>query len=129
METTLNIIKSKKPCEPGWNKLLKSLGKTKADDEPLSLEFILKSNGIEDAVWALRCFDYKDYCLFLADITITKNILSAFDADYDAYVYAYAYAYAAAANADDATAANAARSKKWEEIEQIFIKHFVQVEG
>jgi len=35
--TTLNEIKKHCPCEDGWKKLLKHLGKTKADDEPLPL--------------------------------------------------------------------------------------------
>ena len=35
--TTLNAIRKASPCEKGWLKLLKHLGKTKADDEPLDL--------------------------------------------------------------------------------------------
>jgi len=68
MKTTLNEIKKHNPCADGWPKLLKSLNKTKSDDKELDLMDILKSNGIKDAVWALRCFDYLDYCLFLADV-------------------------------------------------------------
>ena len=80
MKTTLNIIKSHHPCPDGWAKLLKSLGKTKADDEPVSLEYILNSNGIQDAVWALRCFDYKEYCLFLSDVA--ESVLPIFEDKY-----------------------------------------------
>jgi hypothetical protein len=54
--TTLNKIKSFNPCTDGWEKLLKSLGKTEADDEPLLMSTILKSNGLFDAVWCLRAF-------------------------------------------------------------------------
>ena len=54
METTLNAIRSKGPCSEGWKKLLTNLGKTAADDEPLSLITILYSNGIDDAIWCLR---------------------------------------------------------------------------
>ena len=68
MKFTLNIIKEKSPCASGWKTLLKSLNKTEADDEELDLMDVLKSNGIEDAVWCLHCFDYLDYCLFLADV-------------------------------------------------------------
>lgn len=73
MYTTLNEILFYCPkgrCtngESGFSKLLKNLNKTKPDNEPLHLMDILKSNGIEDAVWSLRCFNYLDYCLFLAD--------------------------------------------------------------
>ena len=52
--TTLNKIRDKHPCDKGWVKLLKSLGKKEADDEPLSLETILHSNGIADALWVTR---------------------------------------------------------------------------
>lgn len=53
--TTLAEIRAERPCEPGWEKLLKHLGKTQADDEPLPLLTILDSNGFSDAVWCLRC--------------------------------------------------------------------------
>ena len=52
--TTLNKIRSHGPCESGWVKLLKHLGKTKADDEPLALATVLESNGLDDALWCLR---------------------------------------------------------------------------
>ena len=54
MQTTLNKIKQHNPCTEGWAKLLSYLNKTEADDEPLELTTILESNGIEDALWALR---------------------------------------------------------------------------
>lgn len=44
--TTLNRIKAHSPCEAGWKKLLKYLGKTKADDVRLSFATIVKSNGL-----------------------------------------------------------------------------------
>lgn len=51
--TTLSEIRAAGPCEDGWQKLLKHLGKTKADDEPLPLLTILDSNGLDDALWCL----------------------------------------------------------------------------
>ena len=51
--TTLNHIRDASPCEDGWIKLLKHLGKTKADDEPLDLLTVLDSNGLDDALWVL----------------------------------------------------------------------------
>ena len=57
MKTTLNKIRDKKPCKKGWEKLLTHLKKTKADDEELSLLTVLKSNGVEDAIWCLRAVD------------------------------------------------------------------------
>lgn len=56
-QTTLNAIREHGPCADGWAKLLRHLGKTQADDEPLTLATILDSNGIEDALWCLRAAD------------------------------------------------------------------------
>ena len=57
MKTTLNKIRDHSPCRDGWEKLLKHLGKNKADDELLSLLTILDSNGLDDALWCLRAVD------------------------------------------------------------------------
>ena len=57
MKTTLNKIKAFEPCKDGWDKLLSSLNKTKADDEELSLLTILESNGLDFALWALQTVD------------------------------------------------------------------------
>ena len=181
MKTTLGKIWNFNPCgkdidSNGWGRLTKNLGTSNHNYE-VSLDQILKSNGIKDATWALRCFNYKDYCLFLADVaesvlhiyedknttssprnairairdyhagSITKTELftaaaDAADAAYaaaaaadaaDAADAAYA-AYAAAADAADAAADAAyaayaaadadAYAKKWQEIEELFIKHF-----
>ena len=58
--TTLNDIRACHPCADGWSKLLNTLGKTKADDEPLSLLTILDSNGLDDALWCARAFKGHD---------------------------------------------------------------------
>ena len=60
MKTTLNKIRDKSPCKKGWEKLLSHLGKTKADDEELSLLVLLESNGIDDAIWCIRAVDNSD---------------------------------------------------------------------
>ena len=57
MFTTLNKIREQGPCTDGWEKLLRSLGKTKADDEPLSLLTVLDSNGLNDTLWCFRAVD------------------------------------------------------------------------
>ena len=61
MKTTLNAIRARGPCADGWRKLLAYLGKTEADDEPLSLLTILESNGLDDALWALRAVQGYDH--------------------------------------------------------------------
>ncbi len=52
--TTLNRIREHRPCSEGWTKLLRHLGKTQPDDEPLAFSVILESNGLDDALWCLR---------------------------------------------------------------------------
>ena len=54
IHTTLKAIRQHGPCKEGWEKLLTTLGKTKADDEPLPFLTILESNGLSDALWCLR---------------------------------------------------------------------------
>ncbi len=54
MKTTLNAIREHQPCADGWAKLLRHLGKTKADHEPVLIRTILDSNGLDDALWCLR---------------------------------------------------------------------------
>ena len=60
MKTTLNKIRDQSPCADGWAKLLGHLGKTKADDEPISILTILDSNGLDDALWCLRAVEGHD---------------------------------------------------------------------
>jgi len=60
MKTTLNKIRAHSPCTSGWAQLLAHLGKTKADNEPLSIITILESNGLDDALWCLRAVEGHD---------------------------------------------------------------------
>ena len=57
MKTTLTKIKQHTPCTEGWAKLLLFLNKTEADDEELLIKTILESNGVKDAIWALRAVE------------------------------------------------------------------------
>ena len=50
---TLNMIRAHSPCEDGWSKLLKGLGKTRADDDPLTISRVYEINGFDDALWCL----------------------------------------------------------------------------
>ena len=60
MKTTLNKLKAAGACAERYKVLLSALGKTEADDEPLYIAKIVETNGIEDAVWALRTVDWHD---------------------------------------------------------------------
>ena len=74
MKTTLNKIKDNSPCIDGWKKLLKHLGKTKSDDESLSILTILKSNGLDDALWCLRAVDGEDKKIRLYAVWCARQV-------------------------------------------------------
>ena len=54
--TTLNRIREQnpRPCAPSWEILLRSLGKTSADDEPLPYAYIVRTLDLDDALWCCR---------------------------------------------------------------------------
>ncbi len=81
--TTLNKIRKHQPCQDGWENLLKSLGKTQADDEVLTFSSIIESNGLDYALWCLRsvCPEYdKEVRLFAADCA--ESVLYIFEESY-----------------------------------------------
>lgn len=82
MKTTLNKIKSHGPCEDGWKTLLKHLGKTASDDDELTIRRILESNGIADAIWALRSVDGHDREIRLFAADCAESVLYLFERDY-----------------------------------------------
>lgn len=60
MQTTLNKIKEHTRYlghKQELEKLLRSLGKTETDDESLSIEYIIETNGVKYAIWCLRAVD------------------------------------------------------------------------
>jgi len=77
MKTTLNKIRGYSPCgiQPhpngnlyGFARLMNTLGKTKTDDELITIIQIIDSNGICDAIWCLRAVEGydKEIRLFMA---------------------------------------------------------------
>ena len=85
LTTTITEVYNHRPCEDGFAKLIGNvLGiKTCGDiniakqfnlltdeqkNKKLTLLEILDSNGVKDAFWALLCWEYRDYCLLLADV-------------------------------------------------------------
>lgn len=117
MTTTLNKLRAHSPCESGWKKLLAHLGKTQADDEPLQLSTILESNGIQDAVWALRSLNGVDKELRLFACDCAEHVLYLFENVYpkdnrprNAIENARKYAQGTATKEELAAAANAANA-------------------
>ena len=72
--TTLNKIRAAGPCTDGWKKLLRHLGKTCADDEPLPLSVILDSNGLDDCIWTLRCVEGHDREIRLFAVRCARRV-------------------------------------------------------
>lgn len=72
--TTLRKIRAAHPCEPGWERLLRALNKTKADDELLPLELVLDSNGVNDAIWCLRAVDGVDNLARLFAVACARRV-------------------------------------------------------
>ena len=56
---TLNKIRAHSPCEYGWKTLLQSKTGVGMDDE-FPLADVLDSNGLDDALWCLRCLPEHD---------------------------------------------------------------------
>lgn len=84
LTTTLKEIRANVPCEDGWEKLLKNLGKTateaKTDETPLPVMTVLESNGDEDALWVLDVCVNSHICrLFAADCA--ERVLPIFEAE------------------------------------------------
>jgi hypothetical protein len=74
MKTTLNKIKEHELRQDGWEKLLKHLGKTEGDNEPLSLITILDSNGLDDALWCLRAVDGNEREMRLFSVWCARQV-------------------------------------------------------
>ena len=102
MKTTLNKIRVHNPCTDGWKKLLKNLGKTMPDDEPLLITTILDSNGLDDALWCLRAVDgcQKEMRLYAVDYARSVQHLMADARSTSAIDVAERYAYGLATDAE-----------------------------
>ena len=124
MKTTLNKIRALSPCASGWEKLLKNLGKTKADDEPLALTTVLESNGPDDVLWCLRAVVGYEREMRLYAIDCARSVqhlmadqrsLAALDvAELFANGLATQTELATAWDAARATARDAARTAAWD---------------
>ena len=115
MKTTLNKIREHSPCADGWQKLLAYLGKTKADDEPLSLVTIIDSNGLDDAIWCLRAVEGKDKEIRLYAVWCVRQVqhLLTDKRSLDALDVAERYANGDATDAELTAAWAAARAAAW----------------
>ena len=54
LTTTLKLLREHHACQPRYDHLVAALGNGWQDDAPIPLERILDTNGLDDALWALR---------------------------------------------------------------------------
>ena len=115
MYTTLNKIRTHAPCADGWKKLLKHLGKTEADNEPINIKTIIESNGLEDALWCLRAVEGKDKEIRLYAVWCARQVqhLMTDQRSLDALDVAERFANGLASKEELKTARDAARAAAW----------------
>jgi len=108
--TTLNRIREHDPCVAGWKKLLRHLGKTEPDDEPLPFSVIVESNGIRDALWACRTVPEHDREWRLFAVWCARQVqhLMTDQRSHEAINVAERFALGAATKNELAAACNAA---------------------
>ena len=110
--TTLNRIREHSPCHEGWLKLLRHLGKTKADNKPLPFAVILESNGLDDALWCCRAEPQhaKEWRLFAVSCARRVQHLMTDKRSIDALDVAERHAHGNATDSELAAAWAAARA-------------------
>jgi hypothetical protein len=74
MLTTLNSIKKYSSDESFWADLLNYLGKSEADDEPISIFEILKIKGLKNAIWCMQAVDGYDKEIRMFAILCVRKI-------------------------------------------------------
>lgn len=112
--TTLNKIREHSPCCEGWRRLLTYLRKTKADDEPLSFKSILDSNGLDDAIWALRSIDAPEVRLFAVRCVRQIQHLISDERSLNALDVSEMYAVGNATSEEISAARDAAWAASWD---------------
>ncbi len=115
MQTTLNQIREHSPCHEGWTKLLRSLNKTQADDEPVSIVQVLESNGLDDALWCLRAVKGCDKEIRLYAVWCARQVehLMTDERSKQALVVAERHANGRATDKELAAAMDAAWAAAW----------------
>ena len=81
MKTSPNELRKTLPCRTGWGKGRDKFSHLKEErDTPIDFLELLEELGIRDTLWCLRTQDYRDYCLFMAEVA--ELVLPSFEERY-----------------------------------------------
>ena len=94
--------------------MLKHLGKTKADDEPLAYSEILKSNGLDDALWCARAEPDIPWRKLAVLVSLEVLHLMEDNRSVHALEVAWLHACGEASEGELAAARDAARAAAWD---------------
>ena len=112
---TLQKIREHSPCKSGWEKLLNFKRKTSADHEEFPLTDVIESNGINAALWCLKCLPEHDNLWRLYAVWCAEQVkhLMTDERSLNALVVARSHANGSATNEELAAARDAASSAAW----------------
>ena len=124
---TLPLLRQHRACFDGYNRVVRSLQGVPftAEDrdsyrylrfehkEPVSLAFILESNGLDDALWALRCLKGHDRDIRLFAVWCARQVQQTDPRSIAALDIAERYAYGLASDSELAAAREAAEAVTW----------------
>jgi hypothetical protein len=82
LTTTLADIRKLPRCQGSWKELLKGLGVSRANKDPLPLERILEINGFDDALEALRAVQGHDGAIRLFACYCARYVLDVFEREF-----------------------------------------------
>ena len=85
LETTLKKLRKYEACEDRYVYLTATLGDEYGDDTPLSVSRILDTNGVSDALWALRACDMSqkdENAVYLLACDYAEHVLPIFENRY-----------------------------------------------
>jgi len=83
LTTTRNLLRKNGACKPGYEKLLRHIGRGYPADKPINLLTVLENNGVPDMVWCLRATEQD--CLnqrYLICADMAESVLHLFTAEY-----------------------------------------------
>ena len=130
---TLSALRKARACGSGYNRVVRAIQgrEFSAEDKqrgsyirfshrgPISIRFILDSNGFDDALWALRCIDNADKDIRLFAVWCARQVahLMGDSRSTNALAVAERHAYGAATDDElctaEAAAGAAARDAAW----------------